>query len=231
MTPPRLAARDLPAVRLVLLRLPAFEQGLQHAHRLYDFGVADRLLGLCVGPRLCASGGRQRLAGDVLVEQRQREQHDPAAQRQPTQPRVHEEDGGEEKRCPRRVEDRVDARAGEETPHLVEVTQWSRVSSDRGRRRRVRPMRSAEPGPAARSSTRRRWPASVPAPPPAPPSSTSAPAAISDSITSVSRLWLRQHAVVDLEHVERPGQHQHVDAGAEPDQWLDGPAGLFHHHL
>ena len=52
-----------------------------------------------------------------------------------------------------------------------------------------------------------------------------------DNITSVSTLWLDKHAVVDLEHVDRAGEHQYVDAGAEPDKRFDGAFGLFHHRL
>ena len=63
--------------------------------RLARLWLDNRRLSLHVCPRLCACGLGQRLACEVFVEQRQRKQDNPAAQRQPAQPRVHEEYGGE----------------------------------------------------------------------------------------------------------------------------------------
>ncbi|MCY1298061.1 hypothetical protein D9M70_475250 [compost metagenome] len=118
---------NLSMVCLVLLRLPPLQQRFQHAHRLHDLCIANSRLGLHICARLGALGLSQWLACEVFVEQCQREQDDPAAQRQPPEPRVHEEYGPEKQRRPRRVKDREDARACEEIPDLIQVAQWTGI--------------------------------------------------------------------------------------------------------
>ena len=166
------------------------------------------------GPASCASGARRGAAG-ALGQEGHREQADGAERRRHAEPGMDQEADGEEDRDPGQIDDRDRAGAGQKGADLIEVADrlgpFAGVPAGHGRGgspRRARPGRGA--GRAAQRSAPRRASGSGRGRPGTrrrrPGRSRARPASARSGC---------QHPVVDLQHVERAGEHQQVDDARE----------------
>ena len=192
-----------------------------HAHGFDGFVVAQ--VGVEEMQRLDAVRRCRRdvLAGAELLQRRQREQHGGGDDRVDRVPRMEEVQREQEDRRPRHVDEGQEAVARRELPHRVEVAQWlgrielHRMQAALGHAQRhpedgvehawshALVEQDADPHHGARAE---RLQAGV------------------DDVQDYRRqgdhdqrglVAARQDAIVDLHHVERRHQHQHVDEHAD----------------
>ena len=194
------------------------EHGAAHAEALDDLGLlADGL-----GEAFRGHRRRRRLDGRALghhlVGEGDRDEDEAAADREPAEQRVEAEDREDEERRPRQVEEREEHRRGHELLHRLEVAQprprLAALARDEGAGEAGLEDLGVEAGLDQRADA----------------GGDAAAGVVEHAHDAVERRDqhgegdqrrlrpARQHPVVDLEHVERPGQHQDVDEAAEDRQ-------------
>ena len=188
--------------------------GLRHRHRHHGLGVASAFRGHAVGDFGRGLALAEQRLGAQLVQQRKHHHRERRGQCEGAERPVHQEGDGEENRRPRHVEECGRPGAGHELPHGRKIAQrlvgdvaagFEPAARDGLERRRAehavetaghaiedlaanpfqQPERNIEDDQQDRQRHERR-----------------------DAVAG-------QHAVVDLQHVQWPGQHQDVDEQAE----------------
>ena len=207
--------RDGPFQRLVTRRKPAVEDVLPHAQAMDQLGLGADGVGEAVGLQHGLVRLVHHLACHPLVQQGQHDQQRAPGHRQPAQPRMEQEDRDQEHRGPGQVEQGDEGGRGQKPLHGFEVAQPGvgakppGCAPGQGQHRREHPpvQPVLEPGAGAGHD----------------------PAAgvfqhAHDEIQEGRQQGQRQqrlarltaqHAVIDLQHVDRPRQHQQVDEHAE----------------
>ncbi len=157
----------------------------------------------------------RRLAARTLGEDGHGDQHQSAGKRQHPEPGMDQEAEEQEHRHPRQVDDRDRAGAGEEGADLVEVAQRLVRVARIARHDREPHHRAVHGGAEALVEHRGRAHHDARAD------------QVEDALERIGAdqehgerdqgrdAAARQHAVVDLQHVERAGQHQHVHHAGE----------------
>ncbi|KGQ02328.1 hypothetical protein BBAD15_g12461 [Beauveria bassiana D1-5] len=194
--------------------LPARPQPIQHAHGLDGLGVAQLSFGLDPRPHRQPARLGQQLARHLLVEPGQRHQHHRARQRQRSHPRMEQEHHQQEQRKPRRIEEREHRAARQELAQGIQVIDrlggigrharqaaLERRPVHTPRQRRVKARADLDDDHAARVIQR-----------PHQRQQADDHQAQHDQREDVAG---RQHAVIDLQHVQRRRQHQQVGGDAE----------------
>jgi hypothetical protein len=197
---------------------PALRQRRGHGHRRDGLAAVPTRLEHGRSHGGIPGGRLRRQAAGTLGQQGHREQHDAASGRSEPQPGMNQKADRQEHRDPGQIHDCDRAGAGEEGPDLIEVANRLRplarmpVGDREADHRGVRAQRQAL------VEQRRR------------PRDQARADDVEHALERVSadqehgerhqrrHAAARQHAVVDLQHVERAGQHQQVhDAGEQRD--------------
>ena len=167
-------------------------------------------------PRSAASSPAERAIAPSVsrpVDQRQRRGDQRAGHGQPAEPGMEQEQHAEEQRHPGQVEQRAHRRAGEKAAHQCRdraaagsagrSASGASQTPEGGRgRSAVEPQRGRATSSGRAGSRRSRG-------------SRRAATTISEEADQRRHRARGQHPVVDLQHVERAGQHQHVEHGGE----------------
>ena len=223
-------------VRRLLLRIKIFvvvgsptrRQTPRHPHGLQHFGVAAAGLGKC---QPCGAMARRVLARDArehLRQQRERDKNDGAPERGEPDPEVEDEAEAEIKRHPRQVEQGGGPHAGQKSTHAVQIAQ--RLQAVSGRPHLQRQPDDGFVHPIAELLVQRAADAYQHA----------AANRIEQTLDRIdgchhdgqpdqcrnTATW--QHAIVDLQHEQRAGEHQHVDGAAEQTDGHEGTPAHRH---
>ena len=191
----------------------AFQPG-HHAHRLDHLGIPQRAFGKAHGDDVVGGRLGQRLAGGQLVDQGHGEQYHRTGQGDEAQHRMHDEHDGQEDRCPRRVEQRQQPLPGQERSERVQIAQrlglpragithraFDQAGEHVGVQFMVQLAAQADQDAGAHMLQQR-----------AGQDQAAGGHGQEDQRRDAAR---RQHPVVDLQHVQRPDQHQQIDEEAE----------------
>ena len=116
------AARSLAATWRAI-PAPSPQQAFCHAHRAHHLGIAQAHLGEAVVARGRLAGFRQWWLNDQLVEQRHQHKKNGAPQRERAECRVQDEDDSDIDRRPGKIENRMDAHAGDKLAEGIEIAQ------------------------------------------------------------------------------------------------------------
>ena len=204
--------------RPVAVQLPAREHGAAHAEALDHLGLLADGLGEAVRDHRRRRRLDGRALGHHLVGEGDGDEEQAAADREPAEQRVEAEDREDEDRRPRQVEEREEHRRGHELLHRLEVAQARPRPAALARDEGAGEAGLEDPGVEAGLDQR------------ADAGGDAAAGVVEHAHDAVERRDqhgerdegrlrpARQHPVVDLEHVERPGQHQDVDEAAEDRQ-------------
>ena len=207
---------ELQGERFLVQRRPAPDEVLPHAHGLDDVGVANRGLDPLHRADRALRRVPQRPPRGRLVDDRERQQSERGADRDQPEQRVHDRDDGDERRRPGRVEQGADARAGEKVADGREIAQ--RLTAGRFAAQRPAEARADQIG----------------GQPPVEPAAHAAENMAAHGVERAEREQgrrgdqseenqgldppAREHAVVDLPHVQGRGEDQQIDAAAEQDE-------------
>ena len=205
---------------------PGKRHAAAHAHRLQHLGIAPAGLGQGQARDRVARRLLGRLARQAVGQHSDRDQQHRAGQRRHADPEMEQEADAEIERHPRQVEQRRRPARREEGAHQIEVAQ------------RLQPV-AAAPCPQGKADDRvvdaqaERLVERL-----ADAHQDAAAHQLEDALEGVEHRGedgeahqsrhaaARQHPVIDLEHEERAGQHQHVaHAGEEPDAEEGAAAG------
>ena len=194
------------------------------AHRLQHLGVARVAVGDGVARHRGLAGGEAEALGQDFADDGQHRQHEGAGEGQRAEQRMQEVDEGEIDRHPRQIEQRRRPLAAEEAAHRIDVA--AALQRLRGREAEARhvdrdPMRQrrdllVEPRADAHQHLR----------------ADHVETALEQIEPDRQRREQQQRrdaaagqrAVVDLHHVERPGQRQDVDHAGDQEQEQDDAA-------
>ena len=193
---------------------PALAQAGQHAHRLDYLSITHLALQVEVDVERCLGSRFGRGDGAAVAEPGKRRLHQREADRDPAQKGVQEEQHSDVDRCPGRIEECEDAIAGEELAHLGEIIECTlrggaRLAEvgleagveDPGAEHRIEAYASAHQQARARPLGERHH--------------REEEKRDQRHHQQGELAAADQHAVVDLQHVERGGEHQHVGHHAE----------------
>ncbi len=204
---------------------PARRQTPGHPHGLQHFGIAAAGLGKRQPYGAVAGGLPGRNPRKHLGQQRERDENDGASERGEPDPEVKDEAEAEIERHPGQIEQGGRAHAGQETAHAVQIAQRLQAVGTGSHLQRqpddgfVHPI--AEPLVQRAADAHQHAPADR----------------IEQTLDRIDHgdhdgqpdqrrnTAARQHAIVDLQHEQRAGEHQHVDGAAEqPDGHEGAPA-------
>ena len=221
---------DLPGGQRRILQAPPVPVDRRlHPHGHQRLGIAAAAIGKAARRRLKRPGTRQRLAQDGPVRQRQRQPGQRPAHRQPAQPGMQHEQHPQEQRQPGQVEQRLGAGAGNRPAQGFQIAQRLGLVVGRagaaldpgaeggGAKAAVQPDGHAPQQAPAQEIIQRQKPVEH--------------HHDGEQADQGGHRPAGQHPVIDLHHVDRAGQHEHVDGRAEQGNDKHPPAQAAQHGL
>ena len=201
-------------------RHPAGKARAAHAKALDQVGLIPKLVGQPFSPLQRRLRRQHAAPRHPLVRQRDGDQDQPARDGQHPHPGMEDEDGKQEERRPGQVEEREEHRRGQHLPDRIQIAQ-RQCGGRVGGEKRAAAQRGAEDARLKHRLKPRREPRHHPRP---------------DRVEQAhhrekeghqhekrQQRFFRpaaKHAIIDLKHEERPGQHQEVHEGRKQ---RDGP--------